>query len=217
MSIGTGLTVGTYIAPFLVENFKRHYPYIPINLQMYQGKYLVEFMRNKKFNVMLSSIMSDSEDFESLPFYHDELVLISPNSCRINNTISLNKLRKCPLVIREAGSIARSLLEKNLRKHGIGMQQLTIVMELFSNEAIKNAVEAGVGMGFVARSSIMEFNLKNSVFNITKVKGLQIDRFIYLVKHQSTASPELDLFFRFADSDLWYPQTGSAQTGAHLS
>jgi DNA-binding transcriptional LysR family regulator len=78
--------------------------------------------------------------------------------------------------MRERGSGTRRVVEMALARQGVKANSLRIVMELDSTEAIKSAVEAGLGIGFVSRWAIAKDLRLDSSFRIVRVEGLRIQR-----------------------------------------
>jgi DNA-binding transcriptional LysR family regulator len=119
-----------------------------------------------------------SRDVKTEPFLEDELVLIASTAHELaeRNLISCSELAAIPLLMRERGSGTRDVIEMELSRKGVKRSSLHIVMELDSTEAIKSAVEAGLGIGFVSRWAIAkDLRLDNS-FRIVEVEGLCIKR-----------------------------------------
>jgi DNA-binding transcriptional LysR family regulator len=89
--------------------------------------------------------------------------------------------------MRERGSGTRHVIEMALERQGVKRSSLHIVMELDSTEAIKSAVEAGLGVGYVSRWAIAkDLRLDNS-FRIVEVEGLNVKRDFVVA---SAAGPE---------------------------
>jgi DNA-binding transcriptional LysR family regulator len=102
--------------------------------------------------------------------------------------VSCAELAAIPLLMRERGSGTRHVIELALERQGIKRSSLHIVMELDSTEAIKSAVEAGLGIGFVSRWAIAkDLRLDNS-FKIVEVEGVRIKR-QFLVAYASGPKP----------------------------
>jgi DNA-binding transcriptional LysR family regulator len=78
--------------------------------------------------------------------------------------------------MRERGSGTRHVVETALERQGIKRSALQIVLELDSTEAIKSAVEADLGLGFVSRWAIFKDLRLNKSFRIVHVEGLNIKR-----------------------------------------
>ena len=84
------------------------------------------------------------------PFMADELVLITPRNYESDH-VSGSEFVASSLLMREQGSGSRRVVETALEKAGFKLKSFNKVMDLDSTEAIKSAVEAGLGVGFVSR------------------------------------------------------------------
>jgi DNA-binding transcriptional LysR family regulator len=86
-------------------------------------------------------------------FLSDPVVLIVPldHPWAERGQIEVSELIKESFVLREEGSGTRRVLEGGLAAHGIAVEQLDVVMEIANSEAIRTAVEAGIGVGFLSR------------------------------------------------------------------
>jgi DNA-binding transcriptional LysR family regulator len=111
-------------------------------------------------------------------------VLIVPGAHEWAERVSVSRaeMASIPLLMRERGSGTRREIEMALEEHGVKLGALDIVMELDSTEAIKSAVEAGLGAGFVSRSAIAKDLRMGSSFKIVEIAGLRIKR-DFLVAH----------------------------------
>jgi DNA-binding transcriptional LysR family regulator len=90
--------------------------------------------------------------------------------------------------MRERGSGSRRIIELALERHGAKVRSLNIAMELDSTEAIKSAVEAGLGVGFVSRWAIAKDLRLGKSFKIVEIRGLRIPRDFLIA---SAKGPEL--------------------------
>jgi DNA-binding transcriptional LysR family regulator len=116
----------------------------------------------------------------------DELVLITPADSEPAH-FSSQQLLASSLLMREQGSGSRHVVETALEKTGYKLKSFKRVMNLDSTEAIKSAVEAGLGIGFVSRWAIAK-ELELGVLRVVQVRGLQITRHFSLV---TRSGPEL--------------------------
>jgi DNA-binding transcriptional LysR family regulator len=92
----------------------------------------------------------------------------------------MEDLAAADLVMREEGSGTRRVVENALKAAGLPRKSARIVMELDSTEAIKSAVESGLGIGFVSERAIQK-ELKLGSLQRILVKGLKIERVLTLV------------------------------------
>lgn len=201
--IGTGLSGGTYIAPNLIKNYTNYYPNMTVKLHMSPGKLLLQQLRERKYDFIITSIYTDDPDFFCLPFYNDPLQLIVPKTFNIKDTIKLQNLFDFPFIIREEGSLTRDLLISNLEKCKFGISNFRTLIEVCTNQAIIQGVEAGLGCGFVPASSIINDHTRMN-YKVISVRGLTTMRTIHLITlTELSCENSIQSFFKFATSDIW--------------
>ena len=122
------------------------------------------------------------KDVRVEPFMEDELVLLYPanHPWKGRGTIGAEELKGAPLLLRERGSGTRRVLEMALEKAGLKMNEMKVVMELDSSEAIISSVESGLGIGFVTRAAVLP-RLACGKIATAKIKGVRIARNFSLV------------------------------------
>jgi len=101
-------------------------------------------------------------------------------------TRGLSKLQTTPLLLREQGSGTRDVVETALKSAGLDIAALQVPMSLDSTEAIKSAVEVGLGIGFVSRWAISK-ELELGALKVAEVAGFKADRHFSLI---SRTGPE---------------------------
>jgi LysR family transcriptional regulator, transcriptional activator of the cysJI operon len=109
----------------------------------------------------------------------DELVLITAPDFP-SDQLSRAQLLASTLLMREHGSGSRRVVETALEKSGVRLKSFKNVMYLDSTEAIKSAVEAGLGIGFASRWAISK-ELQLGALKIAQVVGLRVARHFSLV------------------------------------
>ena len=115
----------------------------------------------------------------------DELILIMPSSFD-SNRLSRAQLLATNLLMREQGSGSRRVVEMALENADVKLKAFKKVMELDSTEAIKSAVEAGLGGGFVSRWAIAK-ELELGTLKVAEVSGVRATRHFSLI---SRTGPE---------------------------
>ncbi len=143
------LTVGAYYLPPVINLFKERFPEIRVALSVENSQRVIERIAGLHEDVGFLSGPVRDERLLVRPFLEDELVLIIParHAWATRRSISLYELDEQPLILREPGSATRALLEDRLRQAGIRPR---VSMELGSNEAIKRAVEMGMGVSVLS-------------------------------------------------------------------
>jgi DNA-binding transcriptional LysR family regulator len=99
--------------------------------------------------------------------------------------------------MRESGSGTRMMVEQGLSRAGIQAARLNIIAELGSNSAVKQAVKAGLGFSFVSQRSVEDEICMHRIMALP-VRGLQITRSFYIVRHKKRSLPPIVReFYRF--------------------
>ena len=164
--------------PRLLGEFRREHPRVHLTLISGNTEHIVDAVEKQKIALGFIEGPARSRDVKTEPFLEDELVLIASTAHELaeRNSITCSELAAIPLLMRERGSGTRHVIEIALERLGVKRSSLHIVMELDSTEAIKSAVEAGLGIGFVSRWAIAKDLRLDHSFKIVDVKGLRIKR-----------------------------------------
>jgi DNA-binding transcriptional LysR family regulator len=178
LALGASTTIAQYVLPRLLGEFSRAHPRAHLTMISGNTEQIVEAVVEQTIALGLIEGPARSRDVKTEPFLEDELVLIvsAAHEWAELKSIPCCEIAAAPLLMRERGSGTRRVVEMALVRQGVKLNSLRIVMELDSTEAIKSAVEAGLGIGFVSRWAIAkDLRLDNS-FRIVEVEGLSIKR-----------------------------------------
>jgi DNA-binding transcriptional LysR family regulator len=178
LSLGASSTIAQYVLPRLLGEFTREHPRVHPIMISGNTEQIVEAVEEQKIDLGLIEGPARSRDVKTEPFLEDELVLIvsAAHEWAELKSIPSSEIAATPLLMRERGSGTRRVVEMALVRQGIKANTLRIVMELDSTEAIKSAVEAGLGIGFVSRWAIAKDLRLDNGFRIVEVEGLHIKR-----------------------------------------
>jgi DNA-binding transcriptional LysR family regulator len=205
LALGASTTIAQYVLPRLLSDFCKLHPRIHPTLVSGNTEHIVEAIEQQKIELGFIEGPARSRDVKTEPFLEDELVLIASaeHVWGEHDSCSVADLTTVPLLMRERGSGTRQVIEMALLRQGVKRSSLNIVMELDSTEAIKSAVEAGFGVGFVSRWAIEKDMRLGSSFRIFPIAGLRIKRDFLIaytagVKLQGLASE----FHRYLLSNL---------------
>jgi DNA-binding transcriptional LysR family regulator len=190
LALGASTTIAQYILPRLLGDFQKQFPRVHVTAMSGNTEQVVAALESKKITLGLIEGPARSRDTKTEPFLKDSLVLIASKVHELaeRSLISCTDLRAAPLLMREHGSGTRRIVELALEKHGVKRGALNITMELDSSEAIKSAVEAGLGIGFISRWAIAKDLRLNTSFKIVDVDGLNIQR-DFLLAYPSGPAP----------------------------
>ncbi len=178
LALGASTTVAQYVLSRPLGEFSRAYPRVHLTLISGNTEQIVEAVEKQKIALGFIEGPARSRDVRTEPFMKDELVLIvsAAHEWAEMKSIPSSEIATVPLLMRERGSGTRRVVEMALEKKGVKPNSLRIVMELDSTEAIKSAVEAGLGIGFVSRWAIAKDLRLNTSFRVVEIEGLSIDR-----------------------------------------
>lgn len=180
--VGATSSIGGYAVPCSIFIFKRKYPNANIKLILGNRYHLLDQLREGQLDIAIAGGEMPGPPFTSSQIYTEEMLVVAPNTPEWNTRthISLQEFRSLPLIVREAGSATRWTIEQSCRQAGIGLQDLTIVMELHSTDSIKVAVEAGHGVSILPRLAIKK-ELYNKTLHPLQIENLSFFQPIFLV------------------------------------
>jgi len=192
------MTIGAYYLPQLFEIFKLQYPNIVI--QMDTGNSHEVIRRILSFQNDLGFIGTDYSDknLVVIPFIIERLVLIAPPDHELTHkrAILFKDLKRQKMIMREKGSGTMEIIERELKKHGVSVET---VMELGSNEAIKQAVEAGLGISIISSNVVKLENNQGRIKILNFSNNRDIIRRFYIIYHKDKyLSDLLKTFLRVA-------------------
>jgi DNA-binding transcriptional LysR family regulator len=112
--------------------------------------------------------------------------------------VSANQLRNLPIVIRETGSGSRRCLERALADIGLSLREMSVTMEMNSNDSIRQAATRGLAAAFLSRATITSELAAGTLVHIS-VTGLHATRELYLISNPKHApTPAAKAFLDFA-------------------
>ncbi len=198
LALGASTTIAQYVLPRLLGEFSRQHPRVHLTLISGNTEHIVEAVAKQKIALGLIEGPARSRDVKTESFLKDELVLIvsAAHEWAERNSVTASELTEASLLMRERGSGTRDVLETALERQGVKRSSLRVLMELDSTEAIKSAVEAGLGIGFVSRWAIAKDLRLNNSFKIVDVAGLKIGRDFLAVYPSGPEAPGLAIEFR---------------------
>jgi DNA-binding transcriptional LysR family regulator len=140
----------------LLGDFKKKYPDVNVHLKVSNSDGIVSMVENNDIDlgVVEAPVMNKNLVVENCR--NDRLVAIVPPAHALagKTVVRLKDLMNHDFIAREEGSGTREVIEEYLADAGIRPADLTVAMELGSPEAIKGAVEAGMGVSIVSEVTI---------------------------------------------------------------
>jgi DNA-binding transcriptional LysR family regulator len=154
--IGASTTIAEYMLPALLGDFKKKYPDINVHLKVSNSDGIVHMVENNDIDlgVVEAPVMNKNLVVEECR--KDRLVaIVSPqHALAQQQKVRLPELLEAAYIDREEGSGTREVILEYLSKLGMNATDVHVSMELGSPEAIKGAVEAGMGVSIVSEVTI---------------------------------------------------------------
>lgn len=166
IKIGASTTIGNYLLPNIISDFKKIRVKVNINVLIGNTRRIVDLLNSGIIDIGLVEGETSKQKMKIEPFVEDELIFIVPpaHPWAKKKIISILDVTKEPFILREEGSGTRQMIEKYLESHGINIENMKIALILGSTESIKEAVEQGIGISIVsmwaARKEIKYGSLK---------------------------------------------------------
>ena len=183
--IGASQTTGTYLLPKLIGLFRHKYPQIAVELRIFSTRQVTWELANGQVDIAIvgGEVPKDvGEELEVATYAEDELALILPTTHPFSALPYIQKddLYRLRFIALNSQSTIRDVIEKTLVQNGIDSRYFKIEMELNSIEAIKNAVQSGLGAAFVSYSAISK-EIELGVLRAVKIEGVTIKRNLFVV------------------------------------
>ena len=195
--LGASSTVGIYVLPRHLGEFKDLYPKAEIALMVQNRQEALEHCIAGEMDFAFIQDPPKHPDLVSEFFMKDELVVVcSPKHHWANRehlTMKMLTSEPVPIILREKGSGTRDLIEYVLKRYGI---ERKVTMELSSSEGIKRAVEANLGVAVLSRNVIGE-EVKSRRLVSLPIRELNTKRDFYLVRNKKRRF--LPLMIKFYD------------------
>jgi DNA-binding transcriptional LysR family regulator len=185
-----------HFLPALMGEFRAEHREVVVRLRVGNREQLAGWMRDNALDLAVMGRPPREWATRAEPFATNPLVLVTARDHAFVHMeqVSAQRVSMETLLLREPGSGTRAALEEYLREHHL---HLGVTMELPSNETIKQAVIAGLGISLMSLHSL-GLELQQGLLATPEVEGLPILRRWHLVKnHGKTLSPAAEAFRYF--------------------
>ncbi len=160
--LGASTTIAEYMLPSLLGDFKKMYPDVNIRLKVSNSEGVVSMVENNVIDLGVVESPVQNKNLVVETCRKDQLVVVTPPSHPLakKERVEVKDILGYPYICREEGSGTREVILNYLAENGIQPSDLNVVMELGSSEAIKGAVEAGMGISILSIATLdKEFKL----------------------------------------------------------
>ncbi len=156
LMVGASTTIAEYLLPALLGDFKAKYPEVSIRLQVANTDGIVSMVENNAIDLGVVEAPVSNKNLVVDVCRMDQMVLVVPPTHELakKKCVPITELINHPCICREEGSGTREVMLEALTDAGGNSSNLDVVMELGSPEAVKGAVEAGMGVSILSRATI---------------------------------------------------------------
>lgn len=170
--IGTSITIGNYLLPEYITQFKKARPLMDVKVFIDNTDKIQQYVLTNQIDIGLIEGISHSPYLLEQKFREDELIMICGNDHPFASLtqIELSLLENETMILREAGSAGREIFDGIVSSHGL---KITAAWESTSTQAIVHAVSANLGISVLpyllvkdalVRKEISQFQLKDITF-----------------------------------------------------
>ena len=207
------VSTGKYIMPYFLADFMKQNSGIELLMDVTNKNKVVESLVNNEVDFALVSILPTALKIEKIDLLQNKLFLVNDKKRKFKKNITISEILKdLPLIFREKGSGTRQNMESFIERNNISVLKK---MELTSNEAVKQAILAGLGCSIMPLIGIRS-ELHNDELQIIPIKGLPIKTTWSLIwlkgkKHSPVSLSFLDYLIKeknqiVQDKFSWFEQ-----------
>lgn len=199
LRLGASTTIGQYILPPILALFIKQYPDIDSSLINDNTLNIEQALIHKRAELGIVEGCSKNKYLKYIPFVKDEIVAIvhTKQPLASIDEISLSQLKDLPLVLRENGSGSLEVITEALKKQGIKLKDLNILMHLGSTESIKTFIANSDCIGLISINAVSK-EIANGEFKVIDIKDFTIARTFFFVYPYGKLSGLAETFMQFS-------------------
>lgn len=185
IDIGASLTIGEYLLPKIIGEYQKKHPHVYFNLQVENTPNIVAKLESNDINLAFVEGIVESDTLYKEKIAEDELILVCAPSHPWNEktAIEASDLINETMIWRERNASVRKIIENCLQRYHV-LEQIKSKMELGSTQAIKTAVEEGLGVAILPKLSVNK-EIKLGLLSGVRLSGLEMKRDLWILKKES--------------------------------
>lgn len=197
--LGSCKAVGEYALPCSIYIYKQEFKDVSINFEIHNTDDIIKSLIDRTINIGILHGNREMNNIKTEKITSDRLVLVTSLPL-MKNLISIEEFKKLPLIFREQESGTHQTVKNALLHHDIKIEDLNIIYELNSMEAIKTSVLSGKGISFIPELSIKR-ELRDGNLKEIKIESLDIfSEFFIAYRTDHALSLHEKEFIRFIKS-----------------
>ncbi len=156
LTLGASTTISEYMLPALLGDFNKENPDVLLRLRVSNTEGIVSMVENNVIDLGVVEGPVTNKNLLVEICQKDDLVVVVPTNHELTKLkkVSVEELLKYPFICREEGSGTRNVIAGYLQSEGVSKHALKACLELGSPEAVKGAIEAGMGISVLSSVSI---------------------------------------------------------------
>lgn len=193
------VSTGKYVIPFFLSGFTKEFPGIQLNMDVTNKDKVIQSMEDNEVDFSLVSVIPKGMAINKVTLMQNKLFFVGKKNEEKNSRIKKPPhLSNVKLIYRERGSATRLAMENYMKSNNV---ESTNSMELTSNEAVKQALLAGLGYSVMPLIGLRN-EIKNEELEIINLKGLPIvtDWHLIWLKNKSL-SPASNAYLEFIEKN----------------
>jgi DNA-binding transcriptional LysR family regulator len=181
---------GEYLLPALLSTFGQKHPHVRVRATVTDSMSVMAQVERGDVSLGLVGRKDKKPNLEFRYLASDRMVLVVPPGHALGRRkkVSVKHLSSHAIILRESGSGLRDCFEKSLERAGRSLGDLTVALELGSNEGIKAAVIRGVGMAVLSTYAVQK-ELRSGTLVALEVSDLRCDRDMFIVRDKRRVLP----------------------------
>ena len=192
------VSTGKYVMPYFLADFIRMHPGVALQMDVTNKAQVIQTLEQNQVDFALVSILPEHLDIERIPLLPNDLYLVgNAEAPTPEQPWQSQELVRLPLIFREPGSGTRLTMERFFSDHQLRIQPK---MELATNEAVKQAVIAGLGYSIMPIIGLRD-ELENGSVKVVPVEGLPLSTSWHLIwLKRKRFSPAAQSYLRYIRS-----------------
>jgi DNA-binding transcriptional LysR family regulator len=198
LAVGATLTIGNYLAALIAADYLRQHPQARIKLHVANTREIVNQVLRCELDIGLIEGEAHDPDLHLTRWMQDRLVVFCAPEHPLStlHTVDNATLAQQSWIVRESGSGTRALFDRSIPAQ---LSSCHIQLELEHTEAIKRAVESGLGIGCLSRLSLREAFQRGSLVEL-RTPQFKLERNFYFASHQQRQqSPAASVFLELCE------------------
>ena len=195
------VSTGKYVMPYFLSGFVAKHPQVNVRMDVTNKLQVVQALTDNETDFALVSVIPENLKLETITLMDNRLYLVGNQAAAAklpDSELSPRDIGDLPLIFREQGSATRMAMERFINQHDIPLQQ---TLSLTSNEAVKQAVNAGLGCSIMPLIGLRN-ELINEDLKLIPVQGLPITTTWMLVYREGKGlSPAEEAFIEYINSN----------------